>query len=79
MTYKGVVKGKVIALQADVTLPEGTRVNVFPEEPVAVSVPEHPMTLKEWLQGARQTRAQLPQTSDAVAILRQLREERASR
>jgi hypothetical protein len=79
MTYKGVVKGKVIELKDDVTLPEGTCVSVIPEEPVTVSVPEHPMTLKEWLQEARQVRAQLPKTSDSVEILRQLREGRASR
>jgi hypothetical protein len=36
------------------------------------------MTLKAWLQEARQIRAQIPQTSDSVKILRQLREERAS-
>lgn len=79
MTYKGVVKGKVIALQDGVALPEGTRVSVIPEESVTVRVPEHPTTLQEWLQAARQVRAQLPETSDAVDILRQLREERASR
>ena len=79
MTYKGVVKGNVIELKDDVALPEGTYVSVIPEEPVTVSVLEHPMTLKEWLQEARQVRAQLPKTSDSVEILRQFREERASR
>ena len=79
MTYKGVVKGKVIELKDDVALPEGTCVSVIPEEPVTVNVPEHHMTLKEWLRKARQVRAQLPPTSDSVEILRQLREGRASR
>jgi hypothetical protein len=31
------------------------------------------MTLKEWLQEARQLRVKLPNTSDSVEILRQLR------
>ena len=79
MTYRGVVKGKVIALQDGVALPEGTRVSVIPEESVTAHVPEHPITLQEWLQAARQVRAQLPETSDSVNILQQLREERASR
>lgn len=79
ITYKGVVKGNVIELKDEVTLPEGICVSVIPEEPVMVSVLEHPMTLKEWLQEARQVRAQLPKTSDSVEILRQLREGRASR
>ena len=64
MTYKGVAKGKVIELEGDVALPEGTRVSVVPEQPVTV------ITLKEWTKQARQLRAQLPKTSDSVEILR---------
>lgn len=79
MTYKGVVKGKVIELEGEAALPEGLRVNVIPEGSVAASVPKHSMTLKEWLREARQVRIQLPRTSDSVEIVRQLREERASR
>jgi hypothetical protein len=79
MTYKGIVKGNVIELEGEATLPEGTRVSIIPEQPVPVTVPQHPITLQEWLQEARQVRAQLPQTSDSVEILRQLREERAGR
>lgn len=73
MTYKGVAKGKIIELEGDVALPEGTRVSVVPEEPMTV------VTLKEWLKEARQFRAQLPKTSDSVEIIRQMREKRASR
>jgi hypothetical protein len=79
VTYKGVVKGKVIELEGDVALPEGTRVDIIPEWPPAVNLRHHPMTLKEWLQEARQLRVQLPKTSDSAELLRQLREGRASR
>lgn len=79
MTYKGTVKGNVIEMEGGVTLPEGTRVNIIPEQPFTVHAPQQPLTLKEWLQEARQVRAQLPQTSDSVEILQQLRERRASR
>jgi len=79
MPYKGVVKGHVIKLEGEATLPEGTRVSIIPDLPIAVTVPQYAMTLREWLQDARQVRAQLPKTSDSVELLRQLREERAYR
>lgn len=79
MTYTGIVKGNVIELEGDITLPEGTRVRVIPEQPSIPGVPQPSMTLEEWLREARQVRAQLPKTSDSVEILRQLRERRASR
>ena len=79
MHYKGIVKGNVIELEGNVVLPEGTRVSVIPEQPTTVSIPRRFMTLQEWLQEARQVRAQLPKTSDSVEILRQLRERRARR
>jgi hypothetical protein len=79
MIYKGVVKGNVIQLEDDVTLPDGMRVTVAPEEPTASRGEKPSITLQEWLHEARQVRAQLPKTSDSVDILRQLREERASR
>lgn len=34
MTCTGVVRGKQVDLDGDVTLPEGTRVRVIPEESV---------------------------------------------
>lgn len=79
MTYKGIVKGKLIELEGDITLPEGTRVNVIPEETATVNIPGPSLTLKDWLEEARQIRSHLPMTSDSVEILRQLREERANR
>lgn len=74
MIYKGVFKGKVVALEGDVVLPQGTRVSVIPEQPAIV--PQQ--SLREWLQEARQLRARLPMTRDSVEILQQLRERRAS-
>ena len=76
MTYKGIVKGNVIELEGEAALPEGTRVNIIPEQPFTVNVPQQPMTLKEWLWEAHQLRVQLPKTGDSVEILRQLREKR---
>jgi len=79
MTYRGIVRGNVIELEGGATLPEGTRVSVIPEQPMTINGTQHPMSLKAWLQEARQVRAQFPQTSDSVEILRELRERRASR
>ena len=80
MTYRGVVKRGLIELEGEVTLPEGTRVSVAPEEPLAIdSRTSTTMTLKEWLQKARQVRAQLSTIGDSAEILRRLREERAHR
>lgn len=73
MSFRGVVKGRIIELEGDVALPEGTRVSVVAEQPTTVA------TLKEWLKDARQFRAQLPKTGDSVEIVRQMREKRASR
>jgi hypothetical protein len=79
VTYRGIVKGKMVVLEGDVILPEGTRVSVTPEETDTVNIPKPSLPLKTWLQEARQIRSQLPTTSDSVEILRQLREERADR
>jgi hypothetical protein len=79
MTYRGIVKGRLIELEGEITLPEGTRVSVIPEEPLAIDSRTSARTLKEWLQEARQVRTQLPRTGDSAEILRHLREERANR
>lgn len=79
MTYKGIIKGKMVVLEGDVILPEWTRVTVIPEETDTINISKPSLTLKTWLQEARQIRSQLPTTSDSVEILRQLREERADR
>jgi hypothetical protein len=79
MTCRGIVKRGLIELEGEVTLPEGTRVSVTPEEPLAIDSQTSAMTLKEWLQEARQVRAQLPRTGDSVEVLRRLQEERSHR
>jgi hypothetical protein len=35
MLYKGVVKGQVIEFEGEAVLPEGTRVSIIPESPIA--------------------------------------------
>jgi hypothetical protein len=77
--YRGIVKGNVVQLEDEATLPEGMRVSVIPEEQIREVTIKYPMALKAWLQEARQVRAQLPKTGDSVTILRQLREECARR
>ena len=79
MIYKGVVKGNVVQLEEAVTLPEGMRVSIIPEELATRWGVKPLLTMQTWLQEARQVRAQLPTTSDSVELLRRLREERASR
>ena len=79
MTYRGIVKRGLIELEGEVTLAEGTRVSVTPEEPLAIDSRTSAMTLKEWLQDARQVRARHSTTGDSEEILRRLREERAHR
>lgn len=39
MTYRGVVRGNVIVLQAGVQLPEGTEVEVIPREGASGGIP----------------------------------------
>jgi hypothetical protein len=79
MIYKGVVKGNVVQLEEAITLPEGMRVSVIPEESVPRGGMQPLFTLHTWVQEARQVRAHLPPTRDSVELLQQLREERASR
>ncbi|MCS6804761.1 MAG: hypothetical protein RMM98_13270 [Acidobacteriota bacterium] len=76
MTYKGIVRGSRVELEEGAILPEGTHVSVIPEKSASANGPEGPLSLREWLQQARQLRARIPQTSDSVEILRQLREGR---
>lgn len=53
MTYKGIAKGKVVELEGDVTVPEGTRVRVIPEESTVIIARNPSFTLKAWLEEAR--------------------------
>ena len=71
--YRGIVRGKLVELEDEAILPEGMRVTVIPEEPVAEA------NLSNWLHEARQSRAQLPFTSDSIEILQRIRQERVDR
>jgi hypothetical protein len=79
MIYRGIVRRGLIELEGEVILPEGTRVSVIAEEPRAIDTWTSTITLKEWLQGVRQVRAQLPKTSDSAETLQRLRQQRANR
>jgi hypothetical protein len=72
--YSGIVRGRVVELEDEARLPEGTRVTVIPEGPSGEA-----RSLSNWLREARQLRAQLPLTSDSVEILQQIRQERVHR
>jgi hypothetical protein len=41
MSYKGVVKGHAIELAGEATPPEGRRVSIIPEPPIAGTVPPY--------------------------------------
>lgn len=73
------VKGKVVQLEDEAMLPEDTHVSVIPEQSVADAIWQHPMPLTRRLREAGRVRVLLPPTSDSVDMLRQLRQERASR
>jgi hypothetical protein len=79
MTYRGIVKGKVIECEGSMSLPDGTSVRIIPEPLETNNNDRAFLALKEWLQEARLVRSQLPTTTDSGALLRQLREERARR
>ncbi len=79
MTCTGVVRGRHVELEGEVTLPEGMRVRVIPDEPPEADVPKAPMSLGEWLAQARRGRSRRPRTSDSTDLLRDIRDERASR
>ena len=77
MTCTGVVRGRRVELDGEVTLPEGTRVRVIPEEATAVETIEESASLTDWLRRAHEGRARRPATSDSTDLLREIREERA--
>ena len=79
MTCTGVVRDNRIELDGDVALPEGTRVTIIADEPAPECDSRSQLTLAEWLDQARELRSRMPMTSDSVEVLREIREERASR
>jgi hypothetical protein len=79
MVCTGVVRGRRVELDGEVTLPEGTRVRVVPESGTAEGAASEAISLGEWLRRAHEGRARRPATSDSTELLRQIREERADR
>ena len=80
-TYKGIIKNKVVVLEEDAMLPEGTRVIVTSE--TEEEKKERQRQMEEFIRLCKSTsdrlRAKVGVTSDSVEHIRQLREERGSR
>ena len=83
MGYKGVVKDNVIVLENGVKLPEGTEVEVTTQGWWMSEEAKRNATDKEafrrLLDECAELRKQMPETTDSVKIIRQMREERANR
>lgn len=83
MTCTGVVRGRFVELDGDVTIPEGTRVRIVPEQTETSDAEgagtESQMSLGDWLRRAHEGRLRRPATSDSTDLLREIREERADR
>ena len=83
MGYKGVVKDNVIVLEEGVKLPEGTEVEVMPQGWWMSEEARRNATDKEsfrrLLDECAQLRKQMPETTDSVRIIREMREARTNR
>jgi hypothetical protein len=83
MGYKGVVKDNVIVLENGVKLPEGTEVEVttkgwwMSEEAKRNATDKE--SFRKLLDECVELRKQMPETTDSVKIIREMREERANR
>jgi hypothetical protein len=83
MGYKGVVKDNVIVLEKGVKLPEGTEVQVVPQgwwmSEEAMRNATDKKAFKRLLAECDKLREQMPETTDSVKIIREMREARANR
>ena len=83
MGYKGVVKDNVIVLEKGVKLPEGTEVQVVPQgwwmSEEAMRNATDKKAFKRLLAECDRLREQMPETTDSVRIIREMREARANR
>jgi hypothetical protein len=81
--YKGVVKGSVVVLEAGVKLPEGTEVEVIAQgwwmSEEAMRNATDKEAFKTLLAECDELREQMPETTDSVKIISEMREERADR
>jgi predicted DNA-binding antitoxin AbrB/MazE fold protein len=81
--YKGVVKDGVVILEQDVELPEGAEVEVIlkgwwlSEE--AKQNATDKKAFKKLIEECNKLREQMPETTDSVKIIREMREARANR
>ena len=82
MGYKGVVKDNVIVLENGVKLPEGTEVEVTTQGWWMSEEAKRNATDKEafrrLLTKCSKHREQMPETTDSVKIIREMREARSS-
>ncbi len=83
MGYKGVVKDNVIVLEKGVKLPEGTEVEVITQgwwmSEEAKRNATDKKDFKRLLDECEELRKQMPETTDSVQIIREMREERSNR
>ena len=83
MGYKGVVKDNVIVLEKGVKLPEGAEVEVATQGWWMSEEAKRNATDKEsfrrLLDECAELRKQMPETTDSVKIIREMREARTNR
>ncbi len=83
MGYKGVVKDSVIVLENGVKLPEGTEVEVTTQgwwmSDGAMRNATDKEAFRRLLDECAELRKQMPETTDSVEIIREMREARTSR
>ncbi len=82
MGYKGVVKDSVIVLEKGVKLPEGTEVEVTTQgwwmSDGAMRNATDKEAFRRLLDECAELRKQMPETTDSVKIIREMREARSS-
>jgi hypothetical protein len=81
--YRGIVKDNVIVLENGVKLPEGAEVEVITQGWWMSEEAKRNATDKEsfrrWLAQCERHREQMPETTDSVKIIREMREARTNR
>ena len=83
MGYKGVVKDNVIVLEDDVKLPEGAEVEIITQgwwmSEEAKRNATDKGSFKKLIEECNRLREQMPETTDSVQIIREMREARTNR
>ena len=82
MGYKGVVKDNVVVLEQGIKLPEGAEVEVITQGWWMSEEAERNATdkkaFKKLIDEYNKLREQMPETTDSVKIIREMREARAN-